>query len=433
MTQKFVRETEYYVRLGVQPTATSSEIKKAYHQAAMKYHPDKNKGNPDAANKFKDAKEAYETLSDEEKRALYDAYGKDYLAQKEAAAAQAAHQAAAAQAAGQQPPPHPAHQPPPGNMHDNYFKPNFNPNFRPGPQPSPPPRQPPTQNKGGRTKDMIHVLLVSLEDFYNGVVKQMKVSRKIVCKFCQGNGLNPKGQIPCNDCRGSGRQYMQNPPGVQVVVVCQACQGSGAIVHCLECRGQKMTEEKKIIKVEIDKGMKVGKRITFFGESNQEPGCQTGDLIFVLQEKPHPVFKRDGINLMIEKDIPLVNALTGYSFELRHLDGRDIVISIPGGDIIKPNDIREAPELGMPIYTRPFQFGTLYIKFNVLFPNSLSQTQLKAILSYIPGAAPDPPITDLTNVVVCESVDPNKRKQQKEEDDGHQQDENHNKVQCSQQ
>jgi len=156
------------------------------------------------------------------------------------------------------------------------------------------------------------------------------------------------------------------------------------------------------------------KKILFRGESDQEPGLETGDVIFVVKEQEHQFFQRDGDDLIMKKDISLIDALTGYSFKITHLDGREVVIQSKPGDIIKPDDAREVEELGMPCYARTYAYGSLFIQFSVKFPTSLSnddQTRLKEILT----PSPQPLITEEIQVTQAVEIDHEKLRRRKQE------------------
>jgi len=169
---------------------------------------------------------------------------------------------------------------------------------------------------------------------------------------------------------------------------------------------KKTCKETKILNVEIDKGVKEGKKIVFSGESDQEPGLETGDIIFVIQEEAHNLFKRSGDDLIMERDINLIDALTGFQFKFQHLDGRDVIIENKKGDMVKPNDIKEVPRQGMPIYGRTYESGSLFIKFNVKFPDNLNTNQISSLRTVF---TPTPePSYDPKNIekVVATTVDP---------------------------
>jgi len=168
------------------------------------------------------------------------------------------------------------------------------------------------------------------------------------------------------------------------------------------------------VNVEVDKGVKEGKKIILPGEADQEPGLETGDLVFVIQEEPHELFKRSGDDLIMEKDILLIDALTGYSFKFNHLDKRPVIIELKSNDIIKAGDIKEAPSLGMPVFTRTYEFGSLFIKFNVIFPTSLTKDQV-AGLKAVFNPSPEPIEDENTEMVTAQPFDPERLRQRREE------------------
>jgi chaperone protein DnaJ len=386
------KDTEYYERLGVTPTSTVDEIKKAYRKLAIKYHPDKNPGDKEAEEKFKEISQAYEVLSNEDKRSTYDRFGKEGLSGSSGMGGVDPFDLFSSFFGG-------GGFFPGGGRHHHHHR---------GPQ---------------RTKDMVTAVRVTLEDIYNGKTKKMKVSRSVACGNCSGTGSKDKvASTSCTECNGAGvkTEIRQIGPGMyqQMRSVCAECEGKGEIVpkgkRCTECNGKKTNKETKILKVEIDKGVKEGKKIVFSGESDQEPGMETGDVIFVVQEESHELFKRSGDDLIMEKDISLIEALTGFSIQLNHLDGRSIVIESKKGDIVKPDDIKEIPELGMPLYSRSYEFGSLYIKFNVIFPTTLSKNQITDLRGIF-DAIPEPMIDDNTQKFVAEPFDADRLRQRKEE------------------
>jgi DnaJ family protein A protein 2 len=371
-----VVETEYYDRLGVSPSASASEIKRAYHKLAMKYHPDKN-ADAAAEEKFKFYKEAYDIIGDPEKRNSYNMHGKKYFTE------------------------------PRGMDASDIFSAFFGGGGR---GPSGP----------KKTKDLEHYLNVTLEDLYNGSTKQMKVTRKKLCASCKGNGTKSGAKSnTCNVCSGTGVQMHVRRFGHMIQqsrAPCSNCDGSGECIpqrdRCNSCRGDKTVTENKILKVEIEKGMKEGSKIVFRGESNEEPGYVTGDVIFIVREIRHKTFAREGAHLIITRDIPLVNALTGYTFNVEHLDGRRLSISTNAGDIIKNGDLREIPEEGMPITGSVYTKGSLYVKFNVQFPTTLSPKQVQLLLNHLPGNTSEAKPSGEVEEVTLETVDPERIKRQ---------------------
>jgi DnaJ family protein A protein 2 len=342
-------ETRLYEVLGVSPSASIDEIKKAYKKLAMKYHPDRN---PNAEEKFKEITLAYEILSDEEKKRSYDRYGEEYLKQGGGAGG-----------------PGPA---------DSLFSHLFG--MGGGGQ---------RQRKG---EDLVFPLKVTLEDLYNGKTTKVALKKKVICSECNGKGTAvPNALRSCEVCDGRGIKvtFRQLGPGMvqQIQSRCPECGGEGQVIkekdRCKTCKGLKVVQERKILEIYVDKGMKNKQRIVFSGEGDQEPGVVPGDVIIVLQQEDHPVFKRDERNLLVEKEISLFEALCGFSFTLKHLDGRTLRIK-SDGQVIKPGDIKEVSEEGMPTWKQPFDKGSLLIKFKVKFPDEISPKDRKVLEKVLP-------------------------------------------------
>jgi len=337
-----VRETRLYDTLGVTPDANESDIKKAYRKMAMMYHPDKNP-EPEAAEKFKEVSRAYEVLSDKEKRETYDRFGEDAINGSGGG----------------------------GFSAEDIFSQFFGGGFFGGPQ----------RGNGGRGRirkgeDLVHQLKVSLDDLYKGRTQKLSLQKHVLCTDCSGKGSrNPKAVTKCDTCRGTGTKITlrQIGPGMvqQLQQTCPDCKGEGEIIkekdRCVRCKGQKIVSEKKALEVHIDKGMKDGQRITFAGEGDQAPDLIPGDIIIVITQKEHGVFKRDGENLIIEKEISLYESLCGFQFILNHLDEREVVIK-NSGSVVPPGTFKVVKGEGMPAYKNPFEKGDLIIKFNVAFP-----------------------------------------------------------------
>ncbi|TKR86529.1 hypothetical protein L596_011106 [Steinernema carpocapsae] len=186
-------------------------------------------------------------------------------------------------------------------------------------------------------------------------------------------------------------------PGMvqQMVTNCDACQGEGTTVdlkdRCKSCDGKKTLQVKKVLEVHIRRGVNNNEKITFSREGDQEPGVEPGDIIIVVQTKPHELFERRGENLYMEKTISLNDALTGFKFVIKHLDGRDVVISGKPGDIIEPEAVRGILDEGMPIQGAPDQKGILYVKFDVKFPDEHfleDETMYKELEKHLPPRSP---------------------------------------------
>merc|ERR1712198_308106 len=162
-----------------------------------------------------------------------------------------------------------------------------------------------------RTKNLVHQLSVSLEDMYNGTVRKLALQKNVICDACDGVGGKPGAFQKCPTCRGTGMQVriQQLGPGMmqQIQSMCGECHGEGERVdpklRCKKCNGRKVNRERKILEVEVNKGMEDGQKITFSSEGDQEPGLEPGDIIIVLDEKEHPIFKRSGIDLIMQQNV----------------------------------------------------------------------------------------------------------------------------------
>lgn len=358
-----VKETKYYDVLGVSPKATESEIKKAYRKGAIKYHPDKAGNSPEAQEKFKQLSEAYEVLSDSKKRDLYDQYGEEGL--KEGGFA--------------------AHDP--TDLFQAFFGGGGG---RRGPR---------------KTDDVVFKLAVDLEDLYKGAQRKLALRRNRVCGPCKGNGTK-SGRAPpkCSTCGGHGvvMQTHQVGPGFlqRVQRACPSCDGAGVKADpkdkCPNCKGQKVTEEKTLLGVYIDKGMETGQRITFAGEADEAPDLEAGDIIVVLQQRPHERFERDGDDLRTTVRVPLVEALSGAVLRINALDGRELRVTVPAGRVLRPGELLVVRGEGMPHHRSPQDAGDLILRVEVDFPTqSPSADDMKNIEAIIGGRREVPTIESL--------------------------------------
>jgi len=390
-----VKETKFYDVLGVSPTADDNSLKKAYRKLAMKYHPDKN---PEAGDKFKEISYAYEILSNPEKRKLYDQAGEQGI--KEGGAGG-------------------------GGFHSNPMD-IFDMFFGGG--------DPFGRGRGQRgprrTKNLVHQLSVSLEDMYNGTMRKLALQKNVICDSCEGVGGKQGAVQKCPNCRGTGMQVriQQLGPGMmqQIQSMCGECNGEGERVdpklRCKKCNGRKVNRERKILEVSVDKGMEDGQKITFSGEGDQEPGLEPGDIIIVLDEKAHTLFKRNGNDLIMKMDISLTEALTGLRKTVKTLDDRTLVMQTVRGEVIKTGDLKQIQGEGMPTYRNPFEKGRMIVQFNVVFPPNLDPAVADALANILPPAE-EPMIPDEHDEVDLNDFDPESdRKQarsQYDEDEEH--------------
>ncbi|KAM3733225.1 hypothetical protein ACB098_11G118900 [Castanea mollissima] len=353
--------TKYYEILGVSKSASQDELKKAYKKAAIKNHPDKG-GDPE---KFKELAHAYDVLCDPEKREIYDQYGEDALKEGMGGGG-------------------PAHNP--FDIFESFFGGGA---FGGG-----------SSSRGRRQKhgeDVVHTLKVSLEDLYNGTSKKLSLSRNALCQKCKGKGSKSGVSGRCYGCQGTGMKITTRQIGLgmiqQMQHVCPECRGTGEVISerdkCPQCKGNKVTQEKKVLEVHVEKGMQHGQKITFEGQADEAPETITGDIVFVLQLKEHPKFKRKFDDLYVEHTLNLTEALCGFQFALTHLDGRQLLIKSNPGEIVKPGQSKAINDEGMPHHQRPFMRGRLYIHFNVEFPDSgmISPEQCQTLETLLPPRA----------------------------------------------
>ncbi|CAF3483789.1 unnamed protein product [Rotaria sp. Silwood1] len=375
-----VKETKYYDILGVKPDATLDEIKKAYRKLALKLHPDKNPDND--PEQFKQLSQAYEVLSDEKKRSLYDQVGEQGL--KEGAGAGGFHGSD------------------PFDIFNMFFGGSFN------------------NRQDNRGKNLVHQLAVSLEELYNGAVRKLALQKNVICDKCEGRGGKKGAVSKCTICNGSGVVIRVNQiaPGMiqQIRSPCSDCEGQGEKINpkdkCKTCDGKKIIRERKIIEVHIDKGMEDGKKITFSGEGDQEPGLEPGDIIVVLDEKEHPIFKRDKTDLHMNVQITLVESLCGFQKVIKTLDNRQLVITTLSGEIVKPGDIKCILNEGMPVYRNPLEKGRLVLHFDVKFPitNEIRPENISKIETLLP---PRPQVSVPMDAEECVLVEYDPRQSQR--------------------
>jgi DnaJ family protein A protein 2 len=352
-----VDNAKFYELLEIEKTATTVEIKKAYRKMAILHHPDK--GGDEA--KFKEISKAYEVLSDEEKREIYDRHGEEGLDGSGG----------------------------PGGMGSaDLFDLFTGGRGRGGPG-----RGGPRGKKRG--DDVVFPLKVTLEDLYKGTTKKLRLTKSVICSECAGKGGKGAAVQKCKSCKGAGVKIVirQLGPGMiqQMQAYCNDCNGEGNVIadkdKCTECKGARTVKEKKTLEVHVDRGMKHGERITFKGEADEAPDTVPGDVVVVLQAKEHSFFNREGAHLFMKKTISLAEALCGFEFRINHLDERVLLCKSEPGSVTKPGDFRCISNEGMPQAKNPFNRGNLYIEFNVEFPKSgqLPENTAKLLKKILPA------------------------------------------------
>lgn len=285
----------YYDVLGVAHTASEDEVKKAFRRLAMKNHPDRCPGDPGAAERFKEANQAYEVLGNPERRALYDQYG---------------------EAAFRNGMPPRGGGAPFGNVGD-IFGDIFSDIFGGG-------------RRAARGSDLRYVLELDLEEAVAGVEKQLHIPTMVHCQFCNGSGSADGKLATCATCGGAGRVRMQN--GIfSIQQTCPRCGGSGRTVAtpCKHCHGEGRLEDERSLEVKVPAGVDDGDRIRLAGQGEAGPaGSTPGDLYVEIHVRDHPIFHREGDNLRCEVPVRFVQAALGASIEVPVLGGAT-TISIP--------------------------------------------------------------------------------------------------------
>ncbi len=290
---------DYYEILGVDKNVSEKDLKKAYRRVAMKHHPDRNPDDKAAEEKFKEASEAYEILSDSQKRAAYDQYGHDGVDPQMGAGAGGF-----------------------GNFSD-IFGDVFGDIFggaggggRRGPQ---------------RGSDLQYTLQVTLEQAVKGTTAKIKVPTLVSCDTCDGSGAKAGSKpVQCTTCGGVGQVRMQQG-FFSVQQTCPACRGQGTIIKdpCGDCHGQGRIEETKTLSVKVPPGVDTGDRIRLSGEGEAGPaGGVAGDLYVQIAVKAHDIFEREGANLYCEVPINFADAVLGGELEVPTLDGR-VKLKVP--------------------------------------------------------------------------------------------------------
>ncbi|QMW16597.1 molecular chaperone DnaJ [Pseudoalteromonas sp. MT33b] len=289
-------KSDYYEVLGVSKDASERDIKKAYKRLAMKYHPDRTAGDKELETKFKEVKEAYEVLTDDQKRQMYDQYG----------------HAAFEQGGG-------GHGGGFGGGHGDFgdiFGDVFGDIFGGGGR---------RQSRQQRGADLRYNMDLSLEEAVRGKDIEIKVPTWVSCKPCDGSGAKA-GSKPktCTTCHGAGQVQMRQG-FFAVQQTCPTCQGTGQIISdpCDSCHGQGRVEKTKTLSVKIPAGVDTGDRIRLSGEGEAGMhGAPAGDLYVQVSVREHPIFQRDGNNLYCEVPIGFTTAALGGEIEVPTLDGR---------------------------------------------------------------------------------------------------------------
>lgn len=245
-----------------------------------------------------------------------------------------------------------------------------------------------------KAKTIAHVHKVSLEDIYKGKTSKLALQKSVICKTCSGLGGKAGAVKSCSGCDGRGVKTITRQMGPMIQrfqTVCPDCGGEGEIIRekdrCKDCHGKKTTIERKVIQIHIDRGVRSGTKIPLYGQGDQVPGAEPGDVIFEIEQKPHERFTRRDDDLHYKAEIDLLTALAGGRLNIEHLDDRWVTIDIIPGEVIAPGKhfysfvgtlltnsgvMKVVRGQGMPSH-RHHDFGNLYIHFDVKFPSQIGQ------------------------------------------------------------
>ncbi|MBP6538878.1 MAG: molecular chaperone DnaJ [Saprospiraceae bacterium] len=369
-----IMKRDYYEILGVDKNADEGTIKKAYRKVAMQYHPDRNPGDKAAEDKFKEAAEAYEILSDANKKARYDRYGH----------AGVENMGGGFSGGGM-------------NM-DDIFQ-HFGDIFGDGGSPF----ESFFGNQGGRSRtssgqkgsNLRIKVSLTLEEIESGVTKKIKVKKQVSCKTCNGSGAKDRNSVStCGTCHGSGyvRQVKNTFLGqMQTTVVCPKCNGSGKSITaaCGTCRGDGRTMDEELIEIEIPAGVQEGMQLSMRGKGNVgQAGGPAGDLLINIEEKPHEQFSRDGMNVIYDLFLNFADASLGTNSEVPTLSG-NVKVKIPAGT--QAGKIFRLKGKGLPSLQQ-YGKGDQLINVNIWTPKVLTaeETEILERMRNMPNFNPRP-------------------------------------------
>jgi molecular chaperone DnaJ len=368
---------DYYEVLGVPKDADQTAIKKAYRKLAIKYHPDKNPDDKTAEEKFKEAAEAYEVLSDDDKRARYDRFG---------------HAGVSGQGGGGFS----------GGMTMEDIFQQFGDIFGEGGSPFDSfftGSRARTRPRGQRGANLRIKVSLTLEEISTGVTKKIKVKKQAPCDQCGGSGAKDRNSVgACPTCRGAGyvRKVQSTFLGqMQTTVACPTCNGSGQVVtaNCTKCKGDGRVYGEETIEIEIPAGVEEGMQLSLRGKGNAGmKGGPNGDLLINVEEKPHKDLQRDGMNLIFELYLNFADAALGTSSEVPTIDGK-VKIKVPPGT--QAGKIFRLKGKGLPS-VQSYGRGDQLIHVNVWTPKKLSSEEKTLLekLRNMPNFQPQPGKSD---------------------------------------
>jgi molecular chaperone DnaJ len=371
---------DYYDILGVGKSSSPEEIKKAYRKLAIKYHPDKNPDDHTAEDKFKEAAEAYEILSNPEKKQRYDHYGH--------AGVGGASGGGGGYGGGGM------------NMEDIFSQ--FGDIFGGGGGGGSPFESffgGQQQSRGGRRvakgSNLRIKVKLTLEEIAHGAEKKIKVNKQVVCKTCDGSGAKDKASVStCKSCGGSGsvRRVTNTILGqMQTTSTCPTCNGSGSQItsKCTSCHGEGTVRGEETITINIPAGVSDGMQLSMSGKGNAAPnGGIPGDLIILIEEIPHETLKREGNNIVYDLHLSIIDAALGYSAEVPTIDGKAKIKIEPG---TQSGKLLRLKAKGIP-EVNSYHRGDQIIHVNIWTPKALSSEERNMLekLRESPNFKPQP-------------------------------------------
>jgi len=344
---------DYYEVLEVARDAGEEEIKRAYRKLALKYHPDRNPGDKEAEEKFKEAAEAYEVLRDREKRQIYDRFGHEGLEGRGFRGFAGFEDIFSSF----------------GDIFEDFF--GFG--TRAG-----------RKSRPRQGNSLRYDLEITLEEAFTGKEQEIVFDRIETCSTCGGTGLAP-GSKPtvCPTCHGKG-QVVRSQGFFQISTTCPVCRGSGQIVEnpCEECKGEGKVRKEKRLNLRIPPGVDTGSQLRLKGEGEAGTlGGPPGDLFVVIHVKEHDFFVRQGLDLICQIPISFVQAALGDTVTIPLLgDEKTYELDIPEGT--QPQDIIPVPGKGMPSLSNQNRRGTLYVRMVVKIPQRLSPQQRELLAAF---------------------------------------------------
>jgi molecular chaperone DnaJ len=344
--------TDYYEILAVSRNASVADIKKAYRKLAMKYHPDRNPDDKEAEAKFKECTEAYEVLSDEKKRQIYDTYGHDGLKNSGYRG--------------------------PGNFEDVFsnFGDIFGDLFGFSGGRSQARRDGPVQGN-----DLRYDLSVTFMEAVHGASKEVELTRRDTCWTCEGSGTRPgHPKTTCTTCNGRG-QVIRSQGFFQVSTTCPKCRGEGQIITdpCTDCNGVGLVEQTKKVIIKIPAGVDTGARMRLRGEGEGgRRGGPAGDLYVIIHVEEHEFFKREGDTIYCRMPVSMVSAALGTTVEVPTVHGKK-KLDIPAGS--QSGDIFTLRKEGVPSL-RGHGRGDMIIELQVQTPTNLCEEQKEVLRNF---------------------------------------------------